>query len=272
MIKIVRLVILASITITPSIFAQQSSAPALPVQQNAIISLNAGVETGLRLLAIVASWPVILFILVSMYRRELRALLPELARRVTKLPGGIELEASKQLQAFKDAALSVTEQVKDPAEADKYLAELTKKVVDATRLAPRLQENGAFSILWADDTPLNNRFESGLLENLGASIANAKTTEEALELLHNRHFDIVISDIHRVEEGRDKPEAGYELLDKIRALGLTIPFVFYSVGTPKRDQARSAFGFANTPTRLLSIVQQALGRNPIRGERPKNFS
>jgi CheY-like chemotaxis protein len=270
--KFARLIFLTVIVAAIPLFAVQAPLSPLANQQNAATPLPLGIEVGLRVLSILASWPVILFVMVAIYRRELRSLLPELARRVTKLPGGIELDATMKLQAFKDAAQSVTEQVKDPAEVDKYLAELTKKVVDATRLTPELRDNEAFSVLWVDDNPLNNRFEAGLLENLGASVSFVPTTEEALAALQQRQFDLVISDVHRVEGGRDTPEAGYELLEKMRSLGIVLPVVFYTTGPRNAQKSKSAFGFATTPSRLLNLVQQSLGRKPIRVEGPKRFS
>lgn len=119
------------------------------------------------------------------------------------------------------------------------------------------------SILWVDDRALNNIYETKIFKRLGASIISARTTEEALALLKADNFDVVISDVHRVEDGWPNPNAGYRLLESMIAKGINTPLVFYTSRIDQKhvERSKGAFGSADFPTTLKREVLKVFGIN-----------
>jgi CheY-like chemotaxis protein len=70
-----------------------------------------------------------------------------------------------------------------------------------------------FSILWVDDRPQNNAFLIDRFQSEGIRIRPAATTAEALAALATDRFDLVVSDLERVENGVVRSAAGLELLE-----------------------------------------------------------
>ena len=119
------------------------------------------------------------------------------------------------------------------------------------------------SILWVDDRPRNNIYETQTFKRLGACIILAKTTELALELLRDNNFDVVISDVYRVEGGIKNPDAGYQLLNSMATNSIKIPLVFYTSKIDQKhlEKAKGAFGSADFPTTLMREVFKVFGMN-----------
>ncbi len=67
-------------------------------------------------------------------------------------------------------------------------------------------------VLWVDDRPGNNVYERRTIESQGVTFTLAESTKEALEILSNRRFGAIISDMGR----REGPAEGYVLLDHLR--------------------------------------------------------
>lgn len=111
-------------------------------------------------------------------------------------------------------------------------------------------------ILWVDDNPHNNTYESKVLENLGARVQAATSTQEALALLNDGKFDLIISDVYRVEGGQDVADAGYRLLEQVRQSGIKCPLMFYMSNVSLLDKGRSkgAAGVADIPSDLIDQV------------------
>ena len=118
------------------------------------------------------------------------------------------------------------------------------------------------SILWVDDKPSNNTYESNLFRRLGANITTSLNTLDALEQLRNNRYDLILSDIHRDERGTSNPNAGYELLEELTKRQLGIPLIFYTGNVRKIDSQRSqsAFGAADVSKELSNLVFKALIR------------
>ena len=74
----------------------------------------------------------------------------------------------------------------------------------------RTQENGALTILVAEDMPVNQKLITILLERMGHKITLAQNGREALARLAESHFDLVLMDIEMPEMG------GIEATHKIR--------------------------------------------------------
>lgn len=116
-------------------------------------------------------------------------------------------------------------------------------------------------ILWADDRPSNNSSARQAFEALGIKFDFALDTDEAIRLLAQQHFDLVISDMGRPPDS----QAGYTLLDRLRSTGNSIPFVIYSAGgsdLESRAKARrhGALDSTNSSNDLFQIVTAQLTR------------
>lgn len=141
--------------------------------------------------------------------------------------------------------------------------ELREQVASLKEQVKRLQKrNAAKQLLWVDENSSSNKFEADMLRSRGVYISNCTSTEEARRILQLQPFDLVISDVIRKEDGKRNRNAGYELLEcqeMQRCLNDT-PFIIYTNNVSSLDQARcsDAFGYASTPSGLLSIVCQAI--------------
>ncbi|APR78924.1 Transcriptional regulator, CadC [Minicystis rosea] len=118
------------------------------------------------------------------------------------------------------------------------------------------------TVLWVDDRPSSNMHVRRALEAVGLGIVPAATTEEALDLLAARPFDVVISDMRRPPDDR----AGYTLLARMRERGDATPFVIYAgaAAAEHREEAtqKGALGSTNRPRELVDLVLSALPPSP----------
>lgn len=226
------------------------------------------VDSALKLLEISVAcvWPVSLFLLLFVFRREIRELLPRLEKRLKKAEiAGTKFEFTEvAVGALKDAIETGAKEYKDdPEQLVVFIQEQVSKLPSqqSEHHQPDAKALGGRSILWVDDNPIYNTYEASVLKRLGASIITARSTHEALALLGQDDYDLIISDVHRVESGRANPTAGYDLLDAVLKKLPTQKFVFYtgSVARIKGDRASKAYGAADYPTQLFRLVVDSLG-------------
>jgi CheY-like chemotaxis protein len=113
-------------------------------------------------------------------------------------------------------------------------------------------------ILWVDDRPDNNRFERQALEALGIRIELSTSTDDALMMIRDGPYDLIISDMGRPPDER----AGYTLLDALRDDGDQTPFVIYAGSRAAKhvQEARQhgAIGSTNLHHELFAIVTKAI--------------
>jgi CheY-like chemotaxis protein len=124
-------------------------------------------------------------------------------------------------------------------------------------------------ILWVDDNPVNNRFETAALTKLQIEVVAVTSTEAALVRLASdpEPFDLALSDWQRPEPNAGAPSAGIHLLRELRSRHLTMPVVFYHGSSDERERSdrrtlalsEGAFGEAVIPDELLGLVISALG-------------
>jgi CheY-like chemotaxis protein len=114
-------------------------------------------------------------------------------------------------------------------------------------------------VLWVDDVPANNAFEQQTLSALGVRMDLAKSTAEAMTMVEQFAYDLILSDI-----ARDSRDAGLVFLRKLREAGYRTEVVFY-IG--RVDASRpipiGAFGMADRPEPLLHYVLDALERHRV---------
>ncbi len=124
-------------------------------------------------------------------------------------------------------------------------------------------------ILWVDDRPDNNQFETAALAKLQIQVVAETSTKAALARLDKdpEPFDLVLSNWQRPELHLDTMSAGIHLLRQLRKRHLTVPIVFYHGSFEERERAsrqqqamrEGAFGEAVMPDELFRLIAAALG-------------
>lgn len=132
--------------------------------------------------------------------------------------------------------------------------ERTQVMRRAERAAPILRDA---QILWVDDHPEYNLHERRILRSLGVFVDLARTTDEALAMLRDTHYDMIISDMERGGVGN----AGVKLVSSMRDLDLQRPTVFYtSYVDESRGTPTYTVGITARPDHLLHYVMDILER------------
>jgi CheY-like chemotaxis protein len=114
------------------------------------------------------------------------------------------------------------------------------------------------SVLWVDDNPSNNFYERRSLERQGVTFTLSTSTDDALGKLIRNHYDAIISDMSRPPDNL----AGYTLLEEMRKLNVTAPFILYcSSRRPEHvaeSMRRGAYGQTNSSDELFRMVYVVL--------------
>ncbi len=207
-------------------------------------------------------WPALLAFVLIRFGPALRDFFSSLGEFTFK-GGGFEATA-KRKQAEAAAALVAASVARPDANTTPESAARDAKeaaaVVAESVNARVIRRASEATALWVDDRPSNNIFERQSLEALGVSFVLATSTEEALDRLAKRKFDVVISDMGRPPD----PRAGYTLLEQLRASGNQTPFVIYAGSNAPEHKAearsRGALGCTNRASELFGYVLAALNR------------
>ncbi len=121
------------------------------------------------------------------------------------------------------------------------------------------------SVLVVDDYPVNRKIVNGMLTKLGCSVDEAETGENALKLIEQNNYSIILMDVHMPGIG------GLEATKKIRSLEdkrkSGIPVVAITASVLERDISECKDAGMDdfiakpfTRRELLSIVKSHLGR------------
>lgn len=193
-------------------------------------------------------WFFLVLMLILLFYRPIRDdLLPHLA---SLKAGGVELSFVKESI---DAALKLAEKspqwkVEVPPKDKEHALRRARKHLHVFRDA---------QFLWVDDRPENNLNEQLMFRQLRVKIQTAESTQKALDILKDHHFDLVISDMSRGDEAT----AGIDFLQQFRKGDKTTPVVFYVGGfDSNRGVPSQAFGMTNRPDELLHLTLDALER------------
>lgn len=112
-------------------------------------------------------------------------------------------------------------------------------------------------VLWVDDNPDNNVYETIAFERLGRLVTKTTSTEAALTYLSEMTFSVVISDLGR---GQD-PRAGFDFISKARRAGHDVPVIIYTLNAERHREEGEAVGavaVVDMPDKLLNATQSAL--------------
>ncbi|MDC0934877.1 TIR domain-containing protein [Pirellulales bacterium] len=173
-----------------------------------------------------------------------------------------------QLQAMIAGAVSLataTAKSGRPVAAPEEISRNARSFVDVMQQAEQTARvSGSVTpkhILWVDDHPDNNIYERDAFESMGFAFTLALSTHEALQILSQKRFAGIISDMGRCEG----PREGYVLLEKLRIACNETPFFIYagsdSAEHKREAAARGAQGSTNNPQELFVLVTSTITRD-----------
>lgn len=173
-------------------------------------------------------------------------------------PTKIDVKQYINVQNFKEKLKSdgIFFNVNDEFELAQHLRQNLELYFNGLINGPEFKKNDiAKKVLWVDDRPENNVFERTTLhKQYGIEFSLALSTKQALSLMKNHKFSLVISDMGR-EEG---PREGYVLLKEIRRQNKEIPFIIYAgSNSPMHIQEtlrQGGQGCTNNPIELIDMV------------------
>lgn len=134
--------------------------------------------------------------------------------------------------AFKDADINSVSIGNDTFAIDVALNKIIEFL--ATDLSTKGETNKLITggvvknILWVDDQPQNNAIEIEAFKKRGVGVTNALSTKEAINLLNSKPtFDVIISDMYRVEDSVGQAMAGINLLKELKKNNFNIRTYIY---------------------------------------------
>jgi CheY-like chemotaxis protein len=210
------------------------------------------------------AWPVLASVVFYKFFPSIKAFLSR--DKVTLKIGEMEITAEQ-------AAQSLVSQVEDlqnkiAAIEKKLLLEYPQSPIEDHQLTYPIRRGDKFRILWVDDFPSNNAIQIKKFMGDGLWVDVASSTDQAVQMLEFTKYDLVISDMGRVERGQHHPKAGILLAQEIRKRNATIPIIVFSAKSAierYNDEAVNAgvSYLTNSTVDLYSIV--AIELNKVRG-------
>jgi CheY-like chemotaxis protein len=113
------------------------------------------------------------------------------------------------------------------------------------------------NILWIDDNPNFNIYERTTLRKLNIQVDTVSSSTEALYMMENLEFDLIVSDISRESD----PLAGLRFLKTLQRRENTTPLIFY-IGNldPNKPTPIGAFAITNRPGEFFHYIFDVLER------------
>lgn len=205
-------------------------------------------------------WPLLLAVVVLRVVPHLPGLIADLrqalrARAFKVKIGGAELSVEEATEQLRRQVTDLQTQMAS------QLAE--RGPARAAAAAPR-QDQRRPTILWVDDRPERSAFELAKLRDDGVEILQARSTDEAMDVLAlRRGVQAVVTNLGRTEGGEHHPHAGLTLMRQLREAGFEQPVLVYtwaSRAEQERNDALAAGAAAVTasPTELFAALQELL--------------
>lgn len=170
-------------------------------------------------------WPVLAIFFVWYAREPISSVVRSWAwRESTFKVAGLEISVDNYNQQERDLIADLQDKIISLEDQIHNLPEVQKKVTEEI-----IQQNepSIKLVLWVDDHPENHAQLIEQLNNKEISVAQEKTTDEAISRLATSKFDLVISDMHRIEFRKAHHEAGIELIKAIREHELAMPIIVF---------------------------------------------
>lgn len=206
-------------------------------------------------------WAVVVVIFLVLFRAPIARFLERLSQLTVKADkSGVEFSFdTNRAQAELARAISRSPSISQQGPPD------AREIAETVQTAAPLKQAARFSrseVLWVDDNPNNNIHERKAFEAIGLRFTLARSTGEALGILEERSFAVIISDMGRPPDAR----AGYTLLDRLRSQGDNTPFIIYAGSRSPKHQEETAShggqGCTNHPEELFKLVTKAIIENP----------
>lgn len=173
----------------------------------------------------------------------------------SKTPATAELSIHKAFSL--KVSLSPAEKERatnDAAEAAKARGQSVEAAADAVRAKlSTVQQVRLKRVLWVDDHPDNNVYESLALMRLGFIITTATSNNAARSYLAEAYFDLIITDLGR--DGTD--DDGWRLIRELQTASRKIPLVVYTVKADERGRelvAAGASAVEDKPGQLIATI------------------
>jgi CheY-like chemotaxis protein len=106
----------------------------------------------------------------------------------------------------------------------------TPEIVPGWAGQPQDSRPKAAGVLWVDDHPQRNALQVDQLERRGVVVDAVRSTREAVQKLTGQRYQLIVSDMERVEGGKPVPNAGLELIRTIRTFDRDTPVVIFASG------------------------------------------
>jgi CheY-like chemotaxis protein len=109
-------------------------------------------------------------------------------------------------------------------------------------------------VLWVDDHPDNNLYETVALENLGKFVTKTTSTQAAMVYLSKLKFDLALTDLGR----SGNPLAGLDFVRQARMAHPQLPLVVYTMDAARHRQdlvETGADAVVDRPDALVAAVE-----------------
>lgn len=171
----------------------------------------------------------------------------------TAVPAGESAGGAADRPAPAGQADTVAPSLRRPADA-------TADWVPGQSYRPAGSRPKATGVLWVDDHLRRHVVELDRLQRNGIVVDTANSTDAALDKLSTRRYQLIVSDMRRVEDGQRIPDAGLRLTQAVRALDRDTPIVIFSTGPASRASrepimAAGANLVTTSPTELFAELQ-----------------
>ncbi|USF88757.1 response regulator [Candidatus Endoriftia persephonae] len=220
-------------------------------------------ENTAKLIEALASlmWPILAMSVAWFAREPISSVIKSWAWRKSTLKVGdleISIDDYNQQQRgligdLQDKIIAIEDRINNLPKTERILTE--KVIVENSK-------NIISSVLWVDDHPENHIQIIEQLNNKDVSVIQEKTTDDAISRLSVSKFDLIITDMHRVEFGKVHHEAGMELIKAVRERKLSTPMIVFFGRSRKpvyryKDVAIEAGAnlVTSSPTELMSAIE-----------------
>ncbi|MBW4696109.1 MAG: response regulator [Lyngbya sp. HA4199-MV5] len=217
-------------------------------------------------LAQALSWQLLILFVLIYFGAPLRNFVSNLGEFSFRAgASGLEATAKRRIEA--GVLLGSASAIKsgDATSSSLHLpgAEEAKEIatVVSQTLKPKVaQQLARASVLWVDDNPSDNAHEIRSLEALGIVFTMSPSIQDALEKIRLAPYDAIVSDMRQAGTS----QAGYDLLEALRRLGVNTPVIIYSssnaLDLKAEARQQGAFGSTGDPQELFSLVTMAVQR------------
>ena len=201
------------------------------------------------------AWPLLLLFLIVRFSPSIREVIQSAKRRKFSIKVGENLltveEASEQQR------LLINDLQEQLISMQKKFEQSGETVTESFTTSASSDIKVIAKILWVDDYPSNNASIVAHLSDWGVDVTTALSTKEGLRKFNSGHYDAVLSDMGRREDGQNNYRAGIDLVRQIREIDSEIPFFIFCSRRGKASSEEEALktganGVTSSGVQLLS--------------------